>query len=176
MNFKLFYLSLMVLFTSCQNLKKKTPIPWDLSQFEKMNVKPLALPDYLSTGCQPIFIQGFDNPAAFARYDVKINGIHGGSLVNYFSNNIASEFSKQNDWPLLFSEGSLIIKEKIQDEGNEFGAMLKREKGYDTENGDWEYFYIEKSGKIHQGKLQSCIKCHKKASDNTYIYGYKTFR
>ena len=171
---KLLLLILFVSFISCQS-KKQTPIPWKLSTFKKLNDTPLFLPEYLSSYCNPIIVKGY-NGNQQARYDTPINGIHGGQEVNYYSNPTATVFSQKNEWPLMFPQNSLIIKEKLHDEGNEYGAMLKRERGFDPENGDWEYFYIERDGKVHRGKLQNCIDCHRKASNSTFVYGYNTFR
>jgi hypothetical protein len=51
--------------------------------------------------------------------------------------------------------------------------MIKREKDYDPENGDWEYLYADLSGekpKIERGKIASCIRCHSIAKERDYLY------
>src|SRR5262245_50971608 len=44
--------------------------------------------------------------------------------------------------------GTVVIKEKHSDPTGRsapsaYGAMIKREPGYDPEHGDWEYLYVE---------------------------------
>jgi hypothetical protein len=54
---------------------------------------------------------------------------------------------------------------------NGVGGMVKRHKGYDPANGDWEYFYFEDASKIESGRISSCIQCHSRASDRDYVFG-----
>ncbi|MCG8701381.1 MAG: cytochrome P460 family protein [Bacteroidales bacterium] len=65
-------------------------------------------------------------------------------------------------------------------------AMVKREKGYDPDNGDWEYVMMPNDGSADyeknpfgvlpaaesdmRGKLQMCISCHAKDSDGDYLF------
>ena len=53
-------------------------------------------------------------------------------------------------------------------------AMIKREPGYDPENGDWEYAYEkrwpEAERSVVRGKLGSCIECHKGARITDYLF------
>jgi hypothetical protein len=47
--------------------------------------------------------------------------------------------------------------------------MIKRAKGYDPANGDWEYFFHDKAGKFTSGKLATCANCHNTAvQDHTF--------
>jgi hypothetical protein len=73
--------------------------------------------------------------------------------------------------------GTTIVKEKhIDREAKEapyaYGAMIKREPGYDAEHGDWEYLYVvltpEKT--VTRGRLESCIDCHAHAKDKDYVF------
>jgi len=82
---------------------------------------------------------------------------------------------KAGDAPLPV--GTIIIKEKHNDllakgPPADFGAMVKREPGYDPEHGDWEYLYVvskpEKT--VTRGKLESCIDCHSHAKDKDYLF------
>ncbi len=64
-------------------------------------------------------------------------------------------------------------------------AMIKREAGYDSDNGNWEYVKIAYDesvdykthpyGKLpsegeNRGKLSSCIGCHSGASGGDYLF------
>ena len=75
-----------------------------------------------------------------------------------------------------FPVGSKIFKpiytDQKQSECDRLTVMIKMSPGYDSENGDWWYGVYDKSGKEawHQGKIQSCIDCHKLAKDMDYLF------
>jgi hypothetical protein len=73
--------------------------------------------------------------------------------------------------------GTTVVKEKHSEmlaKGSpaEYGAMIKREPGYDPEHGDWEYFYVvqKPEKKVTRGKLQTCIECHSHVKDGDYLF------
>lgn len=73
--------------------------------------------------------------------------------------------------------GTTIIKEKhtgliAKGSPNEYGAMIKREPGYDSAHGDWEYLYVVLSPEktVTRGRLESCIDCHSHAKDKDYLF------
>jgi hypothetical protein len=74
-----------------------------------------------------------------------------------------------------YPEGTVVVKEKFSNsEGKNtelFTAMVKREKGFHPDGGDWEYFVISgDSKKITQsGKIQSCMECHDTYSSTDYV-------
>jgi hypothetical protein len=83
---------------------------------------------------------------------------------------------------VLYPVGSVIIKEKkaqglLGRDGagakatDGVGGMVKRQPGYDSEHGDWEYFYFESAEKIESGKIASCVRCHAAASKKDYVFG-----
>ena len=75
-----------------------------------------------------------------------------------------------------FPIGSCIVKDAH--DGSDFAtsrtltAMIKREKGYSPETGDWEYFVLDGFAKsvTRQGKLENCASCHASVADNDYVY------
>ena len=77
-----------------------------------------------------------------------------------------------------YSQGTLIVKESYKKassggKGDLTGLtiMVKREAGYDPENGDWEYLNATSALKIRaQGKLGGCINCHAAAFDSDYVF------
>ena len=75
-----------------------------------------------------------------------------------------------------FPIGSIIVKEKFSNaEGGSpelMTAMLKREAGYNSESGDWEYLVIDGEGtKIEaRGKLDECMSCHAAVSKQDFIF------
>ncbi len=66
---------------------------------------------------------------------------------------------------------------------NEITVMLKREKGYDSENQDWFWAKyntdgtlaatpngVKLAGRIAKGKRKGCIACHRKADGDDYLF------
>ena len=74
-----------------------------------------------------------------------------------------------------YPEGSLIIKQKYTDlEGTKtelFTVMRKMPKGYDAENGDWEYSVINSTASklLSRGRTDSCIQCHTEYESTDYV-------
>lgn len=82
----------------------------------------------------------------------------------------------------IFPVGSVIVKEKFEANSkstapsnpkpNLLTVMVKRDKGYDSPNGDWEYFTAAGNGKVNSKTLSTkhCQSCHqgKKSSDYTF--------
>jgi hypothetical protein len=72
--------------------------------------------------------------------------------------------------------GSVIVKEKFWDEKQAkptaYAAMIKREAGYDAENGDWEYVYVTLGDekKAERGKMKSCADCHANARGTDRLF------
>jgi hypothetical protein len=66
----------------------------------------------------------------------------------------------------VYPKGTIILKQKFKDEAGTktalFTGMLKREKGYDPEVGDWEFFVLnsEATAVRPARNIQSCIDCH----------------
>jgi hypothetical protein len=75
-----------------------------------------------------------------------------------------------------FPEGSVIVKEKLQDKSSQtpelLTVMIKRAKGFNNENGDWEYMVVDGSGtKVEaQGKLEKCQGCHQANPQKDYVF------
>jgi hypothetical protein len=64
-----------------------------------------------------------------------------------------------------YPRGTLILKEKFADaEGQNpvlFTGMLKREKGYAPDVGDWQFFVLNADATFADtSDMRSCIKCH----------------
>ncbi|HEV7681380.1 MAG TPA: cytochrome P460 family protein [Pyrinomonadaceae bacterium] len=74
-----------------------------------------------------------------------------------------------------FPQGSIIVKEKVNDPRAKnpelLTAMVKREKGYNPESGDWEYFVLDGSASTikAQGKIEKCQTCHVNSKDTDYV-------
>lgn len=77
-----------------------------------------------------------------------------------------------------FPVGTMIVKEKLRGlEGGPsadlFTGMLKREPGYNSSGGDWEWFVVAGSAGLRQvvarGQLTSCLDCHEQHRATGFI-------
>lgn len=107
------------------------------------------------------------------------SGPHALSAVRiYMSDAAAKEFVEINP---RYPVGSVIVKQKVKwgpasdahgsPSRNGVGGMIKRAPGYDPAHGDWEYFYFEEAAKIERGRIESCIRCHRRAADTDHVFG-----
>ena len=80
----------------------------------------------------------------------------------------------------IFPVGSIVVKPLYSDlkrsETAKLTIMIKMEQGYDAENGDWWYGVYDKTGRegYNQGKIKSCIKCHRIAKETDYMFSEST--
>ena len=96
-----------------------------------------------------------------------------------------------------FPVGSIIVKEKFKpamtlqeqwnsnkpnagkpqsfDSPNLLTVMVKRSKGFDSQNGDWEYYTAAGNGKPYPGDLsvKHCQSCHR--SEEAKDYTFRTY-
>jgi hypothetical protein len=89
-----------------------------------------------------------------------MTGPHSRVSVHIYANPAAAEAIAAN--APEFPEGTIIVKEKFG-RGvaiTDIAGMLKRAKGYDPKNGDWEFFFFTPGGEFTTGKLANCIDCH----------------
>jgi len=76
----------------------------------------------------------------------------------------------------LLPVGSIVVKPLYPDqkrsETSKLTIMIKMEKGYDRENGDWWYGVYDETGMegYYRGKIQSCIECHTQAKETDYMF------
>jgi hypothetical protein len=75
-----------------------------------------------------------------------------------------------------FPKGSVIVKEKLPSKESSspelLTVMIKREAGYNPDNGDWEYMAVDGAGKEVQarGRLENCQACHTVVKDADFVY------
>ncbi len=91
--------------------------------------------------------------------------IHGDAWASFLvSTSAIKEWKAQaKEYP----EGTALVKTKYADAKGEktllHTLMLKREKGYNPDGGDWEYVVAGVDGNVQaRGKLTSCMECHRK--------------
>ena len=76
--------------------------------------------------------------------------------------------------------GTTVVKVKAWPEefghSEWFAAMVKREAGYDPDNGDWEYLTArQETGRwtTERGRLTECASCHRQAARTDFLFrGY----
>jgi cytochrome P460 len=90
---------------------------------------------------------------------------HLNKYISVFVNPIGTKAMMTKQRP-EFPVGSMIVKEKLgsRDSTNPelLTAMIKRERGYYPEGGDWEYLLLDGGASkiIERGKLERCSSCH----------------
>lgn len=94
--------------------------------------------------------------------------------TKYYANTIAAAVLRGAIVPMPVK--SVIVKEKWENPNDArpsaYAAMIKRAPGYDPENGDWEYSYVNlKDGKHYENdKLDNCRRCHQQRKTQDYLY------
>lgn len=108
------------------------------------------------------------------KIDKEKYGPHTGYYIQVRVNPMAVD-NFRNGKPL--QPGSIVVKEKHYSSRSELTAyalMIKREAGYDVNNGDWQYVFVEPGAepKVSEGKLANCIQCHQGAKDTDYLFKF----
>ena len=74
-----------------------------------------------------------------------------------------------------FPVGTVIVKEKLTTAESKdvelLTVMIKREKGYNSEVGDWEFLTFNGAGTetTARGKLENCQTCHLVEKSTDYV-------
>ncbi len=75
-----------------------------------------------------------------------------------------------------FPVGSILVKEK-HDQNDALSSelltvMVKHEKGFAPEVGDWEFLVLEGMAKaiVERGQMKTCVDCHATVKQNDYVY------
>ncbi len=115
-------------------------------------------------------------------------GPHQKKFIRVYVNSVAEDAMMTQKQP-HFPVGSVIVKQKLplllpkfskssKSQHREVSrkpelltVMIKRKKGYDAPNGDWEYLVADGVGEkvVERGKLASCQGCHRPFAKSDYI-------
>jgi len=74
-----------------------------------------------------------------------------------------------------FPVGSVVLKQKLDAANNQkvilYTGMLKRDKGYNPECGDWEFFTLSGDARTvsSRGRLESCMACHTNYAKTDFV-------
>ena len=131
--------------------------------FPRLTREPRAVSRRLAQLCRVLW------PEEIAQ-DREQYGPHSLAWVHVYANEAAAAELARSRRP--FPVGAVIVKEKLgeQQAVAGIGAMQKMPPGYDPEGGDWQYVYVDESGKLAQGRLENCRTCHMRAKERDHVY------
>lgn len=109
-----------------------------------------------------------------AQMDRESKNPHTNKYINVYVNSIGKSEMMTKKSP-KFPQGTIIVKEKLSTSDSTspelLTVMIKREKGFNPENGDWEYMTV--NGQVTEvtakGKLENCQACHVLEKSTDYV-------
>jgi hypothetical protein len=129
-------------------------------KWTRVNHQPQQVPAQVAQLCAPAF--GPKSPHGSDKY------------ITVYVNETGRHAMMEEKTP-HFPQGSVIVKEKLTDPKSTtpelLTVMVKRERGYNPESGDWEYMIIDGNGLAIQerGKLENCQTCHLMDKNTDYV-------
>jgi hypothetical protein len=124
---------------------------------------------------KPIYLEPLTATPSQAQKEFDRQNPHTQKFFTVYVNGIGKKAMLEEVTP-AFPVGSIIVKEKLPTRDSKepelLTAMLKREKGYDTPNGDWEYLVLNgTASKIDSsGKLANCQSCHASQKSTGFVF------
>jgi len=100
---------------------------------------------------------------------------HADKFITVYVNDMGKKAMMEMRKP-EFPKGSVIVKEKLTNQSSSepelLTVMIKQEKGFNPETGDWEYMVTDGAGTTVQarGKLANCQACHLLKPQSDYIF------
>jgi hypothetical protein len=134
----------------------------DYASWPAVTPQPIRVPKEAFVRCRP-------TPQQTER------GPHFAPAVKVYANSVALSAIRSAPTQAM-PVGSVVVKEKWWDEKaaqpSAYAAMVKREAGYDSDNGDWEYVFVQLDGRneVQRGRIKSCIACHQGAAPQDYLF------
>lgn len=131
--------------------------------WSKVNTEPQLMPDRTAVLC------------AAASLPAAPKNPHSNKYVTIYVNDIGRKAMLEQLNP-SFPEGSVIVKEKLPEKSSQapelLTVMIKRGKGFNPTNGDWEYMVVDGTGTkvLDQGKLENCQSCHTARTGTDYVF------
>jgi hypothetical protein len=135
-------------------------------EWTRVNPVPADLPSPLAQLCAA--------PTA-RQIEMDSGSPHKDKFITVYVNELGTKAMMQERNP-RFPKGSVIVKEKLPSKDSTspelLTVMIKREKGYNLGNGDWEYMALDGDGKEVRasGRLEKCQACHQRAEYGDYVY------
>ena len=135
-------------------------------QWTRVNPVPVDLPSPLAFLCAP--------PPA-KQTEMEAGNPHKDKFITVYVNELGTKAMMHERNP-RFPKGSVIVKEKLPSQESTspelLTVMIKREEGYNHENGDWEYMALDGDGKEvrARGQLEKCQACHRRVEYTDYVH------
>ena len=104
--------------------------------------------------------------------------VHQGStgFRNVFVNPVG-EAVITGDADTPYPAGTIFVKDSYAEQDGAMGdladvtVMVKREAGFDPDNGDWEYMLLTNTLSVrNQGAIGMCISCHAAAANRDFVF------
>ncbi|HEY7544166.1 MAG TPA: cytochrome P460 family protein [Blastocatellia bacterium] len=137
-------------------------------KWARVNPEPLQLPAALNTLCAA--------PSAATKDPAySSSNPHRQKFFTVYVNDIG-ERAMLNELTPRFPAGSIVVKEKLPSresrEPELLTAMIKRERGFNPQSGDWEFLVLDGSGKKIEarGKLETCQSCHAMKKNSDFVF------
>jgi hypothetical protein len=130
-------------------------------QWMRVNPEPKLVPDRVAQLCAPAYAPALSSP-------------HKDKYITVYVNEVGRHAMMEERTP-HFPQGSVIVKEKLTTSKSTtpelLTVMVKRERGYNPESGDWEYMVVDGKGLTIQerGKLANCQSCHLMDKNTDYV-------
>lgn len=128
---------------------------------------------------QPVFISPKVSTLCAVKFPVnpsdEVDNPHLRKLISVYVNDLGRR-AMMNERSPKFPVGSVIVKEKLppekKDEPELLTVMVKRERGFNPDGGDWEYMVVNGTGTKMEarGKLENCQACHVPMKGTDFIY------
>lgn len=135
-------------------------------QWTRVNPVPADLPSPLALLCFA---------PTTKQIEMEAGNPHKDKFITVYVNELGTN-SMMHERNPRFPKGSVIVKEKLPTQESTspelLTVMIKREKGFNAENGDWEYMALDGDGKEvrARGRLEKCQACHQMAAHVDYVH------
>jgi cytochrome c553 len=133
----------------------------DYRTWKPISDEPIKVPAERSAACAP---------------RAQLKDPHSGGFVAIYVNPTGRK-SYLSETRGTFAEGTVIVKEKLRtkdaDQPEELGVMVKMQKGFDREAGDWQFLFVDKDKELTKtrSQLTNCIECHRRQAAADYVFG-----
>ena len=137
-------------------------------KWAKVNPEPLQLPAVLNTLCAA--------PSAATKDPAySSSNPHRQKFFTVYVNETGRR-AMLNELMPRFPAGPIVVKEKLPSresrEPELLTAMIKRERGFNPQTGDWEFLVLDGSGKKIEarGKIETCQSCHAVKKNSDFVF------
>jgi len=132
--------------------------------WKKVNAKPIYMEPAVAAAClpRPIAVSSKDNPHVPTYFTVYVNA--------------TGERAMLSSEPVKLPAGSIVVKEKRVGSPDAkvklLTVLIKRQRGYATANGDWQYLVVDGTDLSHRttDHLEHCKSCHAEQKKDDYLF------